>query len=171
MTKSLNKLLILSPCRKKVHRERGLLCAPLFHTTGHTVCANQLSGENKPDIQLRKYQSSDISISHLISFHTHTIISFMSDLLLYFHLFICLPNECFQFRLPILRQQDRCITPSVPRHVNVPWPPILSTSSLLSRVSTYYSFVPMPPHVPYGLRGLRSRLRPKCNRLLSLGRP
>jgi hypothetical protein len=29
----------------------------------------------------------------------------------------------------------------------------------------------MPPHVPYWLRGLPFRLRPKCNRLLSLGRP
>jgi hypothetical protein len=26
-------------------------------------------------------------------------------------------------------------------------------------------FWPMPPHVPYGLRGLLSRLWPKCNRL------
>jgi hypothetical protein len=26
---------------------------------------------------------------------------------------------------------------------------------------------PMPPHVPYGLRGLPSRLWPKCNRLMS----
>jgi hypothetical protein len=32
-------------------------------------------------------------------------------------------------------------------------------------------FSPMPPHVPYGLRGLSSRLWPKCNRLLRLGRP
>jgi hypothetical protein len=30
---------------------------------------------------------------------------------------------------------------------------------------------PMPPHVPHGLRGLPSRLWPKCNRLLRLGRP
>jgi hypothetical protein len=30
---------------------------------------------------------------------------------------------------------------------------------------------PMPPHVPYGLRGLPSRLWPKCNQLLRLGRP
>jgi hypothetical protein len=29
----------------------------------------------------------------------------------------------------------------------------------------------MPPHVPYGLRGLPFRLWPKCNRLLRLGRP
>jgi hypothetical protein len=29
----------------------------------------------------------------------------------------------------------------------------------------------MPPHVPYGLRGLPFRLWPKCNRLLSLRRP
>jgi hypothetical protein len=29
----------------------------------------------------------------------------------------------------------------------------------------------MPPHVPYGLRSLPSRLWPKCNRLLRLGRP
>jgi hypothetical protein len=28
-----------------------------------------------------------------------------------------------------------------------------------------------PPCVPYGLRSLPSRLWPKCNRLLSLGRP
>jgi hypothetical protein len=28
-----------------------------------------------------------------------------------------------------------------------------------------------PPHVPYGLRCLPSRLWPKCNRLLRLGRP
>jgi hypothetical protein len=27
----------------------------------------------------------------------------------------------------------------------------------------------MPPHVPYGHRGLPSRLWPKCNRLLRLG--
>jgi hypothetical protein len=32
-------------------------------------------------------------------------------------------------------------------------------------------FNPMPTHVPYGLRGLPSRLWPKCNRLLRLGRP
>jgi hypothetical protein len=30
---------------------------------------------------------------------------------------------------------------------------------------------PMPPHVPYGLRGLPSRLWPECNRLLRLGHP
>jgi hypothetical protein len=30
---------------------------------------------------------------------------------------------------------------------------------------------PMPPHVPYGLRGLPSRLWLKCNRLMRLGRP
>jgi hypothetical protein len=29
----------------------------------------------------------------------------------------------------------------------------------------------MPPHVPYGLRGLPSRLWPKCNRLLRFGTP
>jgi hypothetical protein len=28
----------------------------------------------------------------------------------------------------------------------------------------------MPPHVPYGLRGLPTRLWPKCNRLFRLGR-
>jgi hypothetical protein len=28
----------------------------------------------------------------------------------------------------------------------------------------------MPPHVPYGLRGLPSQLWPKCNRLLRMGR-
>jgi hypothetical protein len=32
-------------------------------------------------------------------------------------------------------------------------------------------FPPMPPHVPYGLRCLPSRLWLKCNRLLRLGRP
>jgi hypothetical protein len=32
-------------------------------------------------------------------------------------------------------------------------------------------FFLMPPHVLYGLRGLPSRLWPKCNRLLMLGRP
>jgi hypothetical protein len=32
-------------------------------------------------------------------------------------------------------------------------------------------FLSMPPHVPYGLRGLLSRLWPKCNRHLRLGRP
>jgi hypothetical protein len=31
--------------------------------------------------------------------------------------------------------------------------------------------LPMPPHVHYGLGGLPSRLWPKCNRLLRLGRP
>jgi hypothetical protein len=31
-------------------------------------------------------------------------------------------------------------------------------------------FFPMPPHVPYGLRGLPSRLWLKCNWLLRLGR-
>jgi hypothetical protein len=29
----------------------------------------------------------------------------------------------------------------------------------------------MPPHVPYGLRGLPSQLWPKCNRLLRFGCP
>jgi hypothetical protein len=33
------------------------------------------------------------------------------------------------------------------------------------------NFPPMPRHVPYGLRGLPFRLRPKCNRFLRLGRP
>jgi hypothetical protein len=33
-----------------------------------------------------------------------------------------------------------------------------------------YFFSPIPPHVPYGLRGLPSRLWPKCNRLLRLSR-
>jgi hypothetical protein len=32
-------------------------------------------------------------------------------------------------------------------------------------------FPPIPPHVPYGLRGLPSRLWPKCNRLLRLWHP
>jgi hypothetical protein len=32
-------------------------------------------------------------------------------------------------------------------------------------------FPPVPPHVPYRLRGLPSRLWPKCNRLFRLGRP
>jgi hypothetical protein len=32
-------------------------------------------------------------------------------------------------------------------------------------------FNPVAPHVPYGLRGLPSRLWPNCNRLLRLGRP
>jgi hypothetical protein len=32
-------------------------------------------------------------------------------------------------------------------------------------------FLPTPPHVPYGLRGLPSRLWLKCNWLLRLGRP
>jgi hypothetical protein len=32
-------------------------------------------------------------------------------------------------------------------------------------------FPPIPPHVPYELRALPSRLWPKCNRLLRLGRP
>jgi hypothetical protein len=32
-------------------------------------------------------------------------------------------------------------------------------------------FFKMPPHVPYGLHGFPSRLWPKCNRLLRLGRP
>jgi hypothetical protein len=34
-----------------------------------------------------------------------------------------------------------------------------------------YMSSPMPLHAPYGLRGLPSRLWPKCNRLLRLGRP
>jgi hypothetical protein len=39
--------------------------------------------------------------------------------------------------------------------------------------SEYFSFFfnPMPPHVPYGLCGLPSRLWLKCSRLLRLGRP
>jgi hypothetical protein len=36
---------------------------------------------------------------------------------------------------------------------------------------SYWSPPPMPPHVPYGRRGFSSRLWPKCNRLLRLGRP
>jgi hypothetical protein len=35
----------------------------------------------------------------------------------------------------------------------------------------FICFFPVLPHVPYGLRGLPSRLWPKCNRLLRLGRP
>jgi hypothetical protein len=38
-------------------------------------------------------------------------------------------------------------------------------------ISSTFFFVPMPPHVPYGLLGLPSRLWPKCNRFLRLGRP
>jgi hypothetical protein len=62
----------------------------MCQTTGHITCTNQHSGENKPHIQLRKYQSSDMTTSHFISVHTHTIISFGSDMLLYFHVCICL---------------------------------------------------------------------------------
>jgi hypothetical protein len=36
---------------------------------------------------------------------------------------------------------------------------------------TIYVFLPMPLHVPCGLRGLPSRLWPKCNRLLRLRLP
>jgi hypothetical protein len=35
----------------------------------------------------------------------------------------------------------------------------------------HFFFLPMQPHVLYGLHGLPSRLWPKCNRLLRLGRP
>jgi hypothetical protein len=70
----------------------------MCQTTGHTVCAKQqdilyvpkkTSGEKKPDIHLRKYHSSDMNTGHFISVHTHTFISFGSDMLLYFHIFIC----------------------------------------------------------------------------------
>ena len=84
----------------------------MCETTGHTVfakqhdtlyvpnnrthtCAKQHPGENKPDIQLRKYQSSNITTSHSISVHTHTFISFRSDMLLYFHVCICLQITTF----------------------------------------------------------------------------
>jgi len=62
----------------------------LFLTTEYSACSNKISGENKPDIQLREYQSSDMTKSHFISVHTHTIISFGSDLLLHFSIIICL---------------------------------------------------------------------------------
>jgi hypothetical protein len=42
--------------------------------------------------------------------------------------------------------------------------------SVAVRLNVIY-FFPMPPHVPCGLRGLPSRLWPKCNRLLRLGCP
>ena len=77
-------------CRYKGHRQKRLLCVFLFQIKEHSVYASQLSGENKPDIQLRKYQSSDMTTSHFISVHTHTILSFGSELLLYFGTFICL---------------------------------------------------------------------------------
>jgi len=67
----------------------------ICQTTGHTVCANQYSDENKPAIQLRKYQSSNITTSHFISVHTHTFISFRYDMLLYFHVCICLQMTTF----------------------------------------------------------------------------
>jgi hypothetical protein len=38
-------------------------------------------------------------------------------------------------------------------------------------ISLCIVFFSMPPHVPYGPRGLPSRLWPKCNRLLRVGRP
>jgi hypothetical protein len=38
-------------------------------------------------------------------------------------------------------------------------------------INSLNSISPMPPQVLYGLRGLPSRLWPKCNRLLRLGRP
>jgi hypothetical protein len=49
----------------------------------------------------------------------------------------------------------------------------LAYSQLRSIASTIYHifFYPMPSHVRYGLHGLPSRLWPKCNRLLRLGRP
>jgi hypothetical protein len=52
---------------------------------------------------------------------------------------------------------------------------LINTYCIYIRVKILYNvqfvFVSMPPHVPYGLRGLPSRLWPKCNRLLRLGRP
>jgi hypothetical protein len=47
----------------------------------------------------------------------------------------------------------------------------LNVSNLISSFYFYFIFLPTPPHVPYGPRGLPSRLWPKCNRLLRLGRP
>jgi hypothetical protein len=47
--------------------------------------------------------------------------------------------------------------------------PLSSRSTDVTQVRFFSPL--MPPHVPYGLRGLPSRLWPKCNRLLRLGRP
>jgi hypothetical protein len=61
---------------------------------------------------------------------------------------------------------------------NTLWRTVMSrsTASLFVGSSDYSNanfttFLPMPPHVPCGLRGLPSRLWPKCNQLLRLGRP
>jgi hypothetical protein len=43
--------------------------------------------------------------------------------------------------------------------------------STMTAKSVSLIFISMPPYVPYGFRGLPSRLWPKCNRLLRLGRP
>jgi hypothetical protein len=41
----------------------------------------------------------------------------------------------------------------------------------VERFVLHVVFFPVPSHVPYGLHGLPSRLWPKCNRLLRMGRP
>jgi hypothetical protein len=48
---------------------------------------------------------------------------------------------------------------------------VTSAVQIVNKINIYNFFCPMPPHVPYGLHGLPSRLWPKCNRLLRLGRP
>jgi hypothetical protein len=45
------------------------------------------------------------------------------------------------------------------------------TICVIHHLSSNIFLFPMPLHVPYGLRGLLSRLWPKCNRLVKLGRP
>jgi hypothetical protein len=47
---------------------------------------------------------------------------------------------------------------------------ISNFSAKRNDLNSINDFPPLPPHVPYGLRGLPSRLWPKCNRLLRLGR-
>jgi hypothetical protein len=48
---------------------------------------------------------------------------------------------------------------------------LLLISLLILPVHKEVFLWPMPPYVPYGLRGLPSCLWPKCNRLMRLGRP
>jgi len=56
-------------------------------------------------------------------------------------------------------------------YIIVIWLYALYVSVQFCKLYILIALFPMPPHVLYGLRGLRSWAWQKCNRLLRLGRP
>jgi hypothetical protein len=79
----------------------------------------------------------------------------------YFHIYINNLLMCFPYHVIVVNVRKFIVL--------FVWG-LMYVHCIIPTSAAIYIF-PMPPHVPYGLRGLPSRLWPKCNRLLRLGRP